>query len=71
MGYGLVMTVFVVNKSPDVLTWMVDGPVMNVFWRETAVVVLLAENGPVMNGFSKEIAEMMLLAKNGPEVVEL
>ena len=28
-----------------------DGPVMNVFWRETAVMVLLAADGPVMNGF--------------------
>ena len=44
---------------------------MNVFQRETAVVVLLAESGPVMNGFLKEIVEMMLLAKNGPGMIDL
>ena len=41
------------------------------FWRETAVMMLLAENGPVMIGFLKETVEMMLLAKNGPEMIDL
>ena len=51
------------NNCVGALIWMKNGPVMAVFWREIAVMVLLAENGPVMIGFLKETVETMLLVK--------